>query len=115
MEYLPAPDPERFLPWKIGERVLPQPPDLPTIFLGPGFEPMTLFDFPISIPPAVPIIEIVEQPPTTPPMSRKFHRSQQIHKAAVDVLKHSLRPKPRYLPGIIWRPLLWVALRICFG
>jgi hypothetical protein len=47
-------------------------------------------------------------------MSRKFDRREQIEKAAFRTLQASIRPKPRFLPGILWRPILKVALKIAF-
>ncbi|HEY0140396.1 MAG TPA: hypothetical protein VGF48_05835 [Thermoanaerobaculia bacterium] len=47
-------------------------------------------------------------------MSRKFDRRQQIEKAAFEALKGSIRPKPWWMPLLIWRPVLAVCLKIAF-
>jgi hypothetical protein len=47
-------------------------------------------------------------------MSRKFHRRQQIEAAALDALKASIRPKPRWIPLLLWRPVLAICLKVAF-
>jgi hypothetical protein len=47
-------------------------------------------------------------------MSRKFDRRQQIEAAAFRTLQQTLRPKPFWLPRLIWRPIQAVAIKIAF-
>ena len=47
-------------------------------------------------------------------MSRKFDRARQTHVAALDMLKASVRPKPRWLPRFLWAGIYWTATRIIF-
>jgi hypothetical protein len=47
-------------------------------------------------------------------MSRKFDRRQQIEAAAFRTLQQTLRPKPRFLPVFLWRPVQALALKIAF-
>jgi hypothetical protein len=47
-------------------------------------------------------------------MSRKFDRRQQIEAAAFEALKGSIRPKPRWMPLFLWRPVLAISLKIAF-
>jgi hypothetical protein len=47
-------------------------------------------------------------------MSRRFDRRQQIEAAALDALKGSIRPKPWWLPVVLWRPVLAICLKIAF-
>jgi hypothetical protein len=47
-------------------------------------------------------------------MSRKHDRRQQIEAAAFEALKGSMRPKPRWLPLLIWRPVLAICLKVAF-
>jgi hypothetical protein len=47
-------------------------------------------------------------------MSRNFDRRQQIEASALAALKASIRPKPRWMPLLIWRPVLAICLKIAF-
>jgi len=35
-------------------------------------------------------------------MSRKYDRSRKAHEAALDILKMSMKPKPRWIPRFVW-------------
>src|SRR5438034_6402168 len=35
-------------------------------------------------------------------MARKYDRSRKAHEAAVEILKMSMKPKPRWMPRVVW-------------
>ena len=39
-------------------------------------------------------------------MSRKYDRARQANKAAFEILKATVRPKPRWMPKFVWVGLL---------
>jgi hypothetical protein len=47
-------------------------------------------------------------------MSRKFDRAKKINQAALYALQRSIRPKPRWIPVLLWRPIYFVAAKIVF-
>ena len=44
-------------------------------------------------------------------MSRKYNRSQHVHKTAVEILKMSMKPKPRWMPRFAWA---WIVCLIFY-
>jgi hypothetical protein len=108
MLYLKAPNPDRFLPWKIGESVQ-HPGDFYRAANGTFIPADVVILDPL-------ILDLIQRPflTTHPPMSRKFDRRRQIESAALQTLKASVRQKPRWLPMFLWKPLVWTASRILF-
>jgi hypothetical protein len=44
-------------------------------------------------------------------MSRRFDRREQIEKAALEILKTTVKPKPRWMPRRVWKFLVSMILR----
>lgn|GEM_PF-7114989 len=44
-------------------------------------------------------------------MSRKFDRSRQVNQAAFEILKATVKPKPRWMPKFVWMRMLQLIFR----